>query len=270
MPIPPVDVPVNQTGQWIMTIAVIVALLAAAIAAVRVSRRLRSWAPTTMLAGSLLAGFIEPIYCSTMHLWYYRPGQWTMYSAMGISQPVWSWLSYGAFYGGLTLLVWWRIEQGASRASITKLGAVLIGIGIATEIACIRLGTYEYYGPHPFRVLSFPVWISVANAVIGIVAGVAAARLRPLLSGPQTWAYIALVPATMTAIQFGTGFLALDVINTPHPASWLQYLTATASMALAATVGYLALQLVPAQPVGSELQQPGSRHGSERATSPTA
>jgi len=120
------------------------------------------------------------------------------------------------------------------------------------QIVCITLGTYEYYGPHPFRVLSFPMWIAVANAVIGIVAGVVAARLRPLLPGRQALAYVALVPATMTMIQFGTGFLALDAINTPHPASWLLYLCATASMALAATVAFVALKLVPAGAVAAE------------------
>jgi hypothetical protein len=77
--------------------------------------------------------------------------------------------------------------------------------------------------------------------------------LRPLLPGRQALAYVALVPATMTMIQFGTGFLALDAINTPHPASWLLYLCATASMALAATVAFVALKLVPA---GAEAAEP--------------
>jgi hypothetical protein len=245
MPIPPVDVAVNPLGQWIMTVGVIIALAIAALASVRMSRRLHTWAPAIMLAGSLLAGFIEPMYCLTMHLWYYRVGQWSMYSSMDMSQPIWSWLSYGAFYGGLALLVWWRVEQGATRASIAKLGGVLVLIGIATEWLCINLGTYEYYGSHPFRIFSFPVWIAVANAVVGIVAGVVAARLRPLLPGTQAWAYLALIPVSMTAIQFGTGFLALDVINTPDPSIWLQYLSAIASMALAAAVAFVALKLVP-------------------------
>jgi hypothetical protein len=245
MPIPPFDTPVNPTGQWIMTLCVIVALLFVAVASVRMSRRLQTPAPVILLVGSLLAGFIEPMYCLTMHLWYYRVGQWGMYSAMDVTQPVWSWLSYGAFYGGLALLVWWKVEHGATRTSIARLGGVLLLVGIATELLCINLGTYEYYGQHPFRIGSFPVWIAVANAVVGIVAGVVAARLRPLLPGAQAWAYLALIPVSMTAIQFGTGFLALDVINTPDPPIWLLYLSAIASMALAATVAFVALKLVP-------------------------
>jgi hypothetical protein len=245
MPIPPVNTPVNPVGQWIMTLAVIVALLLVAVAAVRMSRRLQTPAPVILLTGSLLAGFIEPMYCLTMHLWYYRPGQWGMYSAMDVTQPVWSWLSYGAFYGGLALLVWWRVEQGATRGSVARLSGVLLLAGIATELLCINLGTYEYYGPHPFRIGSFPVWIAVANAVVGTVAGVVAARLRPLLPGASAWAYLALIPATMTAIQFGTGFPALDVINTSNPSTWLLYLSAIVSMALAATLAFAALKLVP-------------------------
>jgi hypothetical protein len=246
MPVPPYDVPVNMTGQLIMTILVVVALLVAAVAAVRMSRKLATWGPVFTLIGSLLAGFIEPIYCTTMHLWYYRPGQWNLYTALGQSQPVWSWLSYGAFYGGLTLLIWWKVERGATRASIWRLSGVLLAIGIATEMVCIQLGTYEYYGEHPFRVASFPVWIAVANAAIGVVGGVIAARLRPLLTGVQSSAYIALVPACMTMIQLGTGFLALDVINTPHPSTFLLYFSAIASMGLAVTVTFVAAKLLPA------------------------
>ena len=246
MPIPPVNVPVNLTGQWILTVAVIVALLGVGVSALRMSRRQQSWGPIAMLVGSLLAGFIEPMYCLTMHLWYYQPGQWTMVTALGNKVPIWAWISYSPFYGGLTLWVWHKVDQGATRAALAKLAGVLVLIGIATEIACITLGTYEYYGPHPFRLLSFPIWIAVANAVIGIVAGIVAARLRPLLPGTQALAYVALVPATMAMIQFGTGFLALDAINTPHPSSWLLYVCATVSMVLAATVAFVALKLVPA------------------------
>jgi hypothetical protein len=230
MPIPPVEVPVNLTGQWILTVGVICGLGVVLVAAVRLGRRLGSWAPVTMVAGSLLAGFIEPIYCITMHLWYYRPGQWTMITALGNSQPVWSWLSYGAFYG------------------------VLLLVGALTEIVCIKLGTYEYYGPHPFRVASFPLWIAVANASVGLVAGIIADRLRPLLPGPQVIAYLALVPGCMTMIQFGTGFLTLDAINTPNPPMWLLYGLAVVSMALAGALSWCALRLVPAtrEPVSGE------------------
>jgi hypothetical protein len=256
MPVPPYDVPVNATGQLIMTILVIVALLGAAVAAVRMGIKLSSWGPVATLAGSLLAGFVEPIYCITMHLWYYRPGQWNMYTALGQSQPLWSWLSYGAFYGGLTLLIWWRVEQGATRGSIWRLSGVLVAIGIVTEIVCIRLGTYEYYGAHPFRVASFPLWISFANSAIGVVGGIIAGRLRPLLPGAQAWAFVALVPAVMPAMQIGTGFLALDVINTPNPSTFLLYFTAVVSMGLSATAIFVAARLLPKQ---SALAAKGTR-----------
>jgi len=245
MPVPPHDVPVNTTGQLIMTILVVIALLATAVAAVRMSRRLSSWGPIATLAGSLVAGFIEPIYCITMHLWYYSPGQWNMYTALGQSQPIWSWLSYGAFYGGLTLLIWWKVEQGATARSVWRLTGVLVAIGIATEIVCIQLGTYEYYGDHPFHVASFPLWIAVANSAIGVVGGIVAARLSPVLTGRQAWAMIALVPAVMPAMQIGTNFLALDVINTPNPSPLLMYSTSIASMALSVTMVYIAIKLLP-------------------------
>ena len=134
----------------------------------------------------------------------------------------------------------------AGNPTIWKLSGVLVLIGIATEIVCIQLGTYEYYGEHPFRIASFPLWIAVANSAIGVVGGIIAARLRPLLTGTQAWAYVALVPAVMPAMQIGTGFLALDVINTPDPSTFLLYFTAIASMGLAATAIFIAVKLLPA------------------------
>jgi hypothetical protein len=256
MPVPPYEVPVNTTGQLIMTVLVVAALVVAAFSAVRMSRRLSSWGPVATLTGSLIAGFIEPMYCVTMHLWYYTPGQWTMYSAFGQSQPIWSWLSYGAFYGGLTLIIWWRVEQGATASSIWRLAGMLVAIGIATEIVCIQLGTYEYYGAHPFRVASFPLWIAVANSAIGIVGGIIAARLRPVLTGHRAWAMVALVPAVMPAIQIGTNFLALDVISNAKPAPVLMYATAIVSMALSVTTVYIAIKSLPAHAARTEDDSP--------------
>ncbi|MUL64553.1 hypothetical protein BOO86_08780 [Mycobacterium sp. CBMA 234] len=245
MPVPPYEVPVNTTGQLVMTILVVGALLVAAVSAVRMSRSLSSWGPVATLAGSLIAGSIEPIYCMSMHMWYYTPGQWNMYTAFGQSQPIWSWLSYGAFYGGLTLLIWWRVERGATASSVWRLAGVLVAIGIATEIVCIQLGTYEYYGAQPFRVASFPLWIAVANSAIGIVGGIIAARLRPVLTGPQAWAMVVLVPAVMPAIQIGTNFLALDVMSNAKPSPVLMYTAAIVSMAMSITTIYIAIKSLP-------------------------
>jgi hypothetical protein len=125
---------------------------------------------------------------------------------------------------------------------------------------CIQLGTYEYYGEHPFRVASFPVWIAFANSAIGVVGGIIAARLRPLLTGAGAWAMVALVPAVMPAMQIGTGFLALDVINTPEPSMLLLYLTGIASIGLACTSIFIAVKLLPERHTRATLETaPGIR-----------
>jgi hypothetical protein len=258
MPVPPYDVPVNPTGQLLLTILAVAIVLVAAVAAVRMSRSLSSWGPVATLVGSLLAGFIEPMYCITMHLWYYRPGQWNLVEAFGQSQPIWSWVTYGSFYGGLTLLVWWRIEKGARQAAIWRLTGILVVFFIVLEWLNIKIGTYEYYGPHPFRVFSFPVWIAFVNSAIGIVAGIIAMRLRPVLSGRKAWAYIVVVPTVMPALMIGTTFLALDVINSPHPSTVLVYLAAIVSVGLAMTATYVATQILPAEVTAVAPQAPST------------
>jgi hypothetical protein len=265
LPTPPVNTPVSHAGQAVMTIGVAVGLVIIAVAAVRLGRKWSTAVPALLVLGTLFAGFYEPMENMGAHMWYYRPGQVTLFDAFDRSLPVWVFFSYAAFYGGFGLLAWWLTERGSPRSHIVRFVLGMWAFAIVTEIVGTQLNTYEYYGRAPFRVAGFPVWVSLSNAAICTTIGVAAARLRRHLVGRQQLALLCLGPAAITLGLVGTGFPTLVALNTVDPPAGLLYGAALVSMGMAAVMAWSATQLVPvaglepataAEPVGGRAEQP--------------
>jgi hypothetical protein len=246
LPVPPAHTAVSSAGQVADTTGVVVALVIIAVAAVRLHRRTGSWVPILIPITALGSGFLEPMYNLGSDLWYFQPGQVSMYQSFGFRLPIWVFLSYSAFYGGLGLLLWWLLERGASRAQVWKFLGALWVVAALVEIANINLHTYTYYGPQPFRLDHFPLWIPLSNAAICTVLGVAAAHLGRLLHGAKQLLILVVGPVAIAAGLFGTAFPEATVLHTVNPARWLVYLAAIASMALAFGVAWLAIECVPA------------------------
>jgi hypothetical protein len=116
---------------------------------------------------------------------------------------------------------------------------------VVLEIANIRLGTYEYYGPQPLRLAGFPVWIALGNTAICMVMGVGAHRLGHVLPGRKVWTLLLLGPPVIAAGLIGTGFPTLTVLHLAHPQTWLIYVSVIWSTALAGTMTWLATQFGP-------------------------
>jgi hypothetical protein len=245
IPTPPVDVPVSHAGQAVMTIGVVAGLVLIAVAAVRLGRRWSTWVPVIVVVSTLWTGFFEPIENTAAHMWYYRPGQVTLFDAFGRSLPVWVFFSYAAFYGGLGLVAWWMTERGAPRAHMVRFVLAVWAFAVVTEIVGTQFNTYEYYGRAPFRVAGFPVWVALSNAAICTTIGVAAARLRRILVGRQQLALLCLGPAAISVGLIGTGFPTLVALNSVDPPLWLLYGAAVVSMAMAGVMAWSATQLVP-------------------------
>jgi hypothetical protein len=244
---PPLYKAVNSTGQVIMSVGVLVAMVAIVIAAVRLARRWSTPVPVLLAVSTLWAGFMEPIYTVTANLWYYKPGQVNLFTAFGTTIPVWVLFSYCAFYGGFGLVAWWLVEKGTPRRQIVNFALYMWVFAILTEVIAINLGTYRYWGPAPFRVAGFPLWISLGNVAVCTTIGVAAARLRRLLPGKKSLAMLFLGPASVAAGLVGAGFPVMVVMHTAHPATWLLYLAAMAALLMEGTMVWLATQLVPVE-----------------------
>jgi hypothetical protein len=254
---PAVNHHVSSTGQVAESVLVVVALAIIAVAAVRLSRRWSTWLPVTVVIGTIWAAFFERTFNVTANLWYYQPGQVTLYRAFGGGLPVWVFFSYGAFYGGLGLLVWWLVERGATRRRVVQIAGYLWLAAAVTEIVNIHFGTYEYLGMQPFRLLKFPLWIPLTNVAICVAVGVGAARLRPLLTGKRIWATLFLCPAAIITGLAATTFPMINALHVDHPHMWLSYLAAIASMALAGTMVWVTTMAVPVEGLKDAANQPG-------------
>jgi len=260
---PPVGLHVNAAGQWVDTVGVALALVVIAVAAVRLHRRTHSWFPVVIPLGALVAGFMEPIYTVATNLWYMKPGQVSLLSSFGTHLPVWVLFSYCACYGGLGLLVWWMVHRGAGRKQLwVTLFGFWIGF-ILLEIVNLALGTYTYYGVQPFKIASFPAWVSLTNAAICIAIGVLATLAERVLERSAQWLFVAAGPAIVAAGLFGTTFPEDVALHVPGPNVPLAYGAALASMLLAASIAALILQLIPQRGLlheassNAKIQMPG-------------
>jgi len=235
LPIRPVTTPVSSAGQAVMTVGVAAGLVLIAVAAVRLGRRWSTAVPALVVLGTLFAGFYEPMENMAAHMWYYRPGQVAFFDAFDRSLPVWVFFSYAAFYGGFGLLAWWLAERGSPRSHLVRFVLGLWVFAIVTEIVGTQLNTYEYFGRAPFRVAGFPLWVSLSNAAICTTFGVAAARLRRLLTGREQLALLCLGPFAITLGLVGTGFPELVALNTDEAATDPRYVAARARIELVST-----------------------------------
>jgi hypothetical protein len=265
LPTAPMGEPVSRGGQLLMTVGTFAGLAIVVAAVVRLRRRWGVWTPVALLAGSVVAGMVEPLNNRLANMWYYRPGQVGLYRAFGGQLPVWVFFSYAAFFGGFGLLVWWLTERGATRATIAKVIAGLWVFAVLTEITGTRFNTYEYFGPHPFRVAGFPIWVSLGVSCICVLIGVGTARIRRAFDPGAGLASIFLLgPVACVVGLVGTGFPAMTVINTVDPPSWLVTLAGGASTILNLLLAWFITQLVPPQglaPIGGPQEQRRARLG---------
>jgi hypothetical protein len=246
LPVAPVAEPVNETGQTLMTIGTFAGLAVFLVCAYRLGRRWQTWTPAAIVAGTLLAGMVEPLNNRLANMWYYRLGQQMMYSSFDASLPVWVFFSYAAFFGGVGLLFWYLVERGATRATITRAVAGMWVFAILTEVCGTQLNTYDYFGPHPFRVAGFPVWVSLGVACICASIGIGAARIRRSFDPAAGLAATFLLgPVACVVGLIGTGFPTMTVINTPDPSTGALYGAALGSTVLNLLLAWFLTQLVP-------------------------
>jgi len=86
-------------------------------------------------------------------------------------------------------------ERGIDQAGVFRLWAIFGVINVVLETPGLLGGVYTYYGAQPFNFWGFPLWWSVVNPLMPIVAGALITSLRPELgSGRKLAVVIPLVP----------------------------------------------------------------------------
>jgi hypothetical protein len=245
MPIPPYDHPLNTTMQTVATVVLWSATALILGIAVRRAMRERTAFPVVVVLAVAVGSLIEPLYDIAYHLLWYVLGQWTLFTAFGLPQPVWVMPAYVVVFAGPTLYLYPKFERGVFRVDIFKYAGLTFVTTAVFEIAAINLGLYTYYGPHPFRLFDYPLWISVMEAAqITGFAVVATVFKQRSAGGLSVLGLFVLYPAHFAYALLGAGFPALIAINMDAPSTALVWATGVVSMGFAAVALLLVSDLL--------------------------
>jgi hypothetical protein len=224
------------------------------------ARREQSVLPVVLVVAVAVGSILEPIYDITYHLLWYTGGfvngditghQWTLFTAFGLPQPVWVMPAYVMVFGLPALIMYDRLATKPSAAIIAKMAGTLFLTTAAFETIAINVNLYGYYGEAPLRLMKYPLWIAVMeSAQITGFAILCAVLKRRKTAEVQCLALFAIFPANFGFDVLGAGFPTLIATNVAHPSQPVMWLSALASIALAATALWWTAQLLLREPSG--------------------
>jgi hypothetical protein len=245
--IPPYAHHLNHGMQTVATVVLWAGTVALLVWAARLARQERSPIPVVLVLAVAAGSLIEPLYDTSYHLLWYVPGQWTLFTAFGLPQPVWVMPAYVMVFAFPALVLYRWIGRGAGTAVVFKFAALLAATTAVFEITAINVNLYGYYGDAPMRVLHYPLWIAVMEAAQIAGYGVLAAALKRWATRPaHSLALFLLFPANFAFVTLGAGFPTLMAINAPDPSPAVMWVCGLLSMALAAGALWLTTQLLGA------------------------
>ncbi len=241
---PALDSAVNETGQLISVILTFGLAALVAFYIVHVVRQERSAWPVALLVAGTLTCLLEPMFDHLYGLWFPTEGQWTLFTAYGVSEPIWLVPAYFAIYGGGAVMIMRSLRATPTRRQIWKLYGVMVGVAVVAEISYVQLmGVYEYQDSQPWVVLGYPIFLGFVNSMSALIAGILAWKLVPLLKGWNQLALVALTPLAFATEAFGSGVIYLALRHgSEDPSMLLLHIAAlTVPLGTAATVKLLTL-----------------------------
>lgn len=246
VPVPPYDLPLNTTMQTVATLVLWIGTALLLAYAIKMAREERSIFPVVLVVAVAVGSLIEPIYDITYHLHWLDAGeQWTLFTSFGLPQPVWVMPAYVMVFGLPALLLYRSLAKGTSLTTIFKFAALTAFTTAAFEITAINLDLYVYYGESPWRVFEYPLFIAFMEAAqitgFAVLATCLAMRMTKQV---HALALFAIFPANFAFDTIGAGFPTLVLQNSTNPNGFLLFLSAIASVALAATCLWWSSQLL--------------------------
>jgi hypothetical protein len=236
---PPVPTPhgpvlIFAAFNWLLTVLVVVLL-------VRECFRTKSLFPLAFLAGGALAAFVEPIFDGNIHVWFAQPPSdipgWHFYN---VPYP-WYVIPGNAVLGGPVYWMYHKFKKGVSARALWGWFFVWWAADVFQEVPGTTMGAYVYYGPHPYVVSGYPVWIGMLAGLGLPLAGYAAYKLADLATGASRWLMLMVL---MPVVIYGCEVIAWpmwDALNGGQSVAVTQ-MVALVSLAFTATA-YHALVL---------------------------
>lgn len=239
---------VNDLAQAVITVGTWMAVLAVLVVAYRMGKKRGSWLPLAMVLAAAVNSFNEPLFDKVFHLYWYEPGQWTLFDFYGYPQPVWITSAYILYFSVPGLYIFRRLCDGASREWAFKAMLVTAVYGAVFESTAMSLGLYTYFGDHAFRVLTdYPLWLGLMEGAHITIWSMLLAKLGPLLKGRAALLAVPMFAVSFCSIMFGAGGAGLAAINVTHTNPVIIHVATTASLLLALTLVWVVGFLHPSE-----------------------
>jgi len=212
VPTPP-DVPLPVGGDIPVTIFMATLLLIAfSFALFHWQKSGRPIVMLLFLAGGCMC-LLEPM-VDTVGGCFFPPTSMIAYWGWGRPMPIWLCLTYFAYFGVGSALIWLAMKRGASRKTIWLIFLGEMATDFILETILLKFDLYTYYGFQPLMVGQFPMWWAAVNALISVTAATVVFFLAQHLKG---WKLLAIIPAllsTSAAVNAAAGWPSWFVVNT--------------------------------------------------------
>jgi hypothetical protein len=183
---------------WALTTIVLVLLL-------REAWRTRSAFPLAFIAGGALAAFVEPVFDGNIHvLFVYPPGTHPSWHFYNVPYP-WYEIPGNSCLAGPVYWMYHKYRVGISAKAMWAYFFLWWGFDALQELPGTLMGAYVYFGPHPFIVANWPIWIGMLAGLGFPLAGYAAYAMRDVMSGASLWLAQAIL---MPVVIYGCEVIA--------------------------------------------------------------
>jgi len=216
IPSPPSDMMVMDPAlqqQFLIMQFPPVALLGAY--AIWVAIKHKSILPILIYLGGGLAYLAEPLVNVLGLVWFPQQGLQAVWGTIGRNVPLFGFLAYLWFLGGMTVVMYDRMRAGMTRRGIWIAYGIFVLVECALEIPGLNIGAFTYYGQQPFVVMKFPIWWAFVNATAPVVAGALCFRMLPLIAPPLRIVSVYAVCFSNALVMGGAAFPLFFALNYP-------------------------------------------------------
>jgi hypothetical protein len=199
------------------------------------------------LLGGLIACIWEPI-VDTMGLCYIKFGAAThTYTLMDREMPLFIPFVYTWYVGGLAYIAYRLYSAGITKRGMFALYLTDVCVNIFLESPGVLMGAYKYYGPQPLDFWGLPLWWTLMNPLMPMLAGAIIYKLKPHLTGWRILGVAPIIPMADGVVNAGIGWPMWISLNQDGASLFVTHVAAAATFALALYVVWM-LSLLVARP----------------------
>jgi hypothetical protein len=209
----------------LMTAAVVILL-------VRDAWRTRSAFPLAFLVAGALAGLVEPIYDGNIHVWFAQPSETAAYRFYNVPYP-WYEMPGNSVLGGPIYWMYLQFQRGITARGLWGYFVLWSLFDTVWEIPGTTMEAYAYYGPQPFLLSGFPLWVGMLAGLGLPLAGYTAHALRGVLAGARLWLMVVIL---VPVVIYGSEVIAWPMWITLNGGQGLVVTRLAALVSLAFTI----------------------------------